>query len=365
MIWQAPSATLARVTNEASLYEDFRPRLTIDLGALRRNVKTLKQLRPGAALTPVVKADAYGLGAEKIVPVLMDEGCDSFFVAYPEEAPPLRKVAPPAVFYAFNAAPNTGKYDTHLRPVFYRAEDLHAWNGGYCGVQIELGMNRLGISLQDLESVAPRNDVRMVVAHMSDAGDPSSDRNALQRENFGDAVRALKGIFPDAQFSLSASGGLMLPDAVEEDATRPGIALYGASPGLQDPLEPIATFEARVLSVHEIMEGDRVGYDGKWTAPRRSRIATLSVGYADGIPRSMTNRGKVWLSGGERSMVGRISMDLTTVDVTEAGEVRVGDWAEVFGPNIIVDDLAHDAGTIGYELFTAIRGRTRRVYTGD
>lgn len=341
--------------------EDYRPRLTIDLGALKRNIQTVRQLRPQAELMPVVKADCYGLGAEKLLPVMMDADCSTFFVAYPEEATVLRKVATTGVFYVFGAAPGTGPYNEHCRPLFYRIEDLAEWSGGSCGVQVEIGMNRLGIRNETLAQMEPRDNVKLVVAHMSDMSDPSSERNETQRQAFAEDVRALKSVFPKAAFSLSSTGGLLLDGVVEEDAVRPGIGLYGASPGQVDPLEPIATLEARVLSVHNVPAGERVGYGGQWTAERPSTIATLGIGYADGMPR-MLSGGYAFISGAARPIVGAVSMDLVTVDITDMPGVDVGAWAELFGPNIPVDAVADAAGTIGYELLTGIRGRVQRFY---
>ncbi len=313
---------------------------------------------------PVVKADAYGLGAGRVIPALMDEGCDTFFVAYPEEAAELRQTATTAVFYVFGAAPGSGPYHEHCRPLFYSIEDLEAWRGGSCGVQIEIGMHRLGIDPHRLAGIDPRPEVALVVGHMSDAGDPLSDRNHLQRSDFSRITGALARTFPNARFSLSSTGGLMLEGGMKEDAVRPGIGLYGASPGSYDPLEPTATLEARVMSVQEIPAGARVGYNGTWTAPRPSRIATLGIGYADGLPRSLGNRGWVAMGGEGFPIVGHVSMDLTTIDVSAAKHpVAIGDWAEIFGRRISVDRLADEAGTIGYEFLTSIGGRIRRLYT--
>jgi alanine racemase len=346
--------------------EDYRPRLSVDLGALRRNVRTLRQLRPQAEVMPVVKADAYGLGAGKIVPALMEEGCDTFFVAYPEEAAELRQNATTAVFYVFGAAPGTGPYNEHCRPLFYTLEDLEAWRGGSCGIQVEIGMHRLGIDPHALAGVEERREVSLVIGHMSDAGDPASDRNHLQRSDFHQIAKALARTFPNARFSLSSTGGLMLEGDMAEDAVRPGVGLYGASPGSYDPLEPVATLEARVLSVQDIPSGARVGYNGTWTAPRPSRLATLGIGYADGLPRSVSNRGWVAIGGEGFPIVGAVSMDLTIVDISKAQRrIAVGDWAEIFGRRISIDRLAEDAGTIGYELLTSIGGRTRRTYRDE
>ncbi|MEO1041827.1 MAG: alanine racemase [Pseudomonadota bacterium] len=342
--------------------DDYRPRLTVDLGALRRNARSVAAMRPGAALMPVIKADAYGLGAEKVVEALSTEGVTTYFVAFAEEAVPLLNIAPDAVFYVFGAAPGTGPYAEKMRPILYRREDLETWNGSPCAVQIELGMNRLGLRLEALNGLAPRDDVTLVMAHMSDAGTPSSPRIAEQRAQFLRSIEPLKNYFPQAAMSLSSTGHLMIGADVDETAIRPGIGLYGASPGPQGALENVATFEARVMSVHDVPAGETVGYSGRWTATRTSRIATLGAGYADGLPRNLTNKGKVWLAGAEHPIVGVVSMDLTTVDVTEADGVSVGDWAEVFGSRINIAEVAGKLETIDYDLLTGIRGRTVRRY---
>ncbi|MEM0928561.1 MAG: alanine racemase [Pseudomonadota bacterium] len=345
--------------------DDYRPRLTVDLAALRRNARTMAAMRPGAEMMPVVKADAYGLGAETIVRSLLREGITSFFVAFAEEAAPLAAIAPEATCYVFGAAPGTGPYTDRIRPVLYRRDDLEAWSSGPCAVQIELGMNRLGMRAEALHDLAPRDEVALVVAHMSDAGTPSSPRIAQQREQFAQAVLPLKQVFPRARFSLSSTGHLMLGATLKEAAIRPGIGLFGAAPGPQGALEPVATYEARVMSVHDVPAGETVGYGGRWTAARSARIATIGAGYADGIPRELTNKGKVWVGGSACLMVGTVSMDLTTIDVTDAGAVDVGDWAEIFGPHIAISDVAAQLSTIDYDLLTGIRGRTIRRYVND
>ncbi|MEO1657217.1 MAG: alanine racemase [Pseudomonadota bacterium] len=345
--------------------DDYRPRLTVDLAALRRNARAMAAMRPGAEIMPVVKADAYGLGADKVVETLRGEGITHFFVVFPEEAEALARFVPDAVYYVSGPAVGSHPYTETIRPIFYSRAELDAWSGGPCGVQIEIGMNRLGMRVEDLDDIGMREDVTLVMAHMSDAGTPSSPRIAQQRDQFIETVLPLKSLFPNAAFSLSSTGHLMLGDAVDEALTRPGIGLFGGAPGPQGTLEAVATFEMRVMSVHDVPAGETVGYSGVWTATRPSRIATLGGGYADGIPRILTNKGKVWLGGAECLMVGTISMDLVTVDVTDAGAVTVGDWAEVFGPHMKLSSVAEQVSTIDYDLLTGVRGRTVRRYVDD
>ena len=344
------------------MYEDYRPRLTVDLGALRRNARTLQARRPGAKMIPVVKADAYGLGAAEVVSALRDEGCDTFYVSYGSEAQELAAASRGGIFYVLNAGALSGPYSEQHRPVFFRSEDLHNWPGGPCGFQVDIGMNRIGEAEAALVGLAPQPDVKLLVAHMSDAGDPSSPRNEEQRTAYRALIEKFRATFPNAAFGLSATGGLLLDGDVEEDVIRPGMGLYGGKAGALGPLDTVATFEARVLSVFEVMEGSRVGYGGQWTAGRPSRCTTLSVGYAVGYPRSLTSGGAVILSGRACPVAGAVSMDLMTVDVTDAGDVQPGDWAELYGPMLTLDSVAEKAGLIGYELLTMIRGRTVRVY---
>ncbi len=356
-----PSRT-AILCSIKAVYEDYRPRLSVDLGALRRNAQSLQARRPGATLIPVVKADAYGLGASKVVGTLREEGCNAFYVSYLSEAESLAEPSGHAVFYVLNAGPGSGPYTEQHRPVFFRVKDLLAFSGGPCGLQVNIGMNRLGEAQDRLTELSPRPKVKLFVAHMSDAGDPSSHRNADQRAMYQRLKDRLRTTFPHAAFSISASGGLLLDGQVDEDAIRPGMALFGGQAGALGPLETVAKFGARVLSVFDVAKGEPVGYGGRWVAERPSRCATLSVGYADGYPRSLTNVGTVMIGSASCPVAGAVSMDLMTVDVTDAEEVKPGDWAELYGTTPTLDDVATKAGLIGYELLTMVRGRTVRVY---
>ncbi|MEM9839882.1 MAG: alanine racemase [Pseudomonadota bacterium] len=341
---------------------DDRPRLTINLGALKRNYRTLKTVAGTAEIMPVVKADAYGLGAQQVVRALMDEGCHSFFVAYAAQAHALHAAGLDATFYCYNARAQQGVYDDRVRPILHRIEDVASWNGGPFGVQIDVGMQRLGIPPNAISELPVLNDAVLAIGHLSDAGKPNSPRNAEQQALFQSLVPSIRTHLPNAKLSLSATGGLFLGPSAYEEVVRPGIGLYGASPGEQSALEPVAKLEARVLAIRTVSAGSKVGYDGKWTAPEDAKIATLSIGYADGVPRSLSGKGTIAVGDKRCPIVGAVSMDLTTVDVTGAS-VAVGDWAEVFGRMIPLDDMAKDAGTIGYEILTGLVGRTRRVYT--
>lgn len=321
-------------------------------------------MAPNARLMPVVKANAYGLGAVPIVRTMIDEGYKEFFVAYPQHAAELIAEGINAVFYCYNARPQNGGYSESIRPVLTSIEDLSAWAPAPCGVQIDIGMNRLGLCADELNRIPPRPDVEIVVAHMSHAGNINSPVNTDQRTTFETIRPRLKSLFPNAQLSLSASGNVLLGNGPQEDAIRPGISLYGGTPGMQAATEHVVSLEAQILSVRHVPKGETVGYDGTWTAPRDSRIATLAIGYADGLPRSLRG-GHVTVQGQQAPIVGAISMDLTTVDVTEIDQPAPGAWAEVFGHAIKLDTLAKQAGTIGYEILTRLGDRAQRIYCDD
>ncbi|MCQ8184954.1 alanine racemase [Parvularcula maris] len=343
---------------------DPRPRLTVDLGAVRRNMAALRALRPSVPVMPVVKANCYGLGSARIVPVLAEAGASGFFISYKEEAERIAEYADGLPFYVLNTLPGADGYTDQIRPVHHSVEELLAFKGP-CGMQVEGGMNRIGAQLDDVSRLPPQTQVDLVILHMSHAGEPAAEANDDQRTAFSDAKVALREVFPNAAFGHSATGGALQGGHPEEDFIRPGIGLYGAKAGQLGPMDCAATLEAAVLSVFEVKPGEKVGYSHRFTAQRPTRLATLGIGYADGPPRSLLHRGKALLNGVRCPYAGAVSMDLLTVDVTDAGEIARGDWAEIFGPNLPVDELAEMAGTIGYELLTAVRGRTQRVYVDE
>ncbi len=246
-----------------------------------------------------------------------------------------------------------------------------AWaaRGGPCAIGVDLGMNRLGFRPEEVPGLCGRtglapSDVAMVVAHLSHASDPASPRNAEQVGAFERLAATVRTELPSARFSLSASGGLWLPQEAEEGVVRPGIALYGASPtgDPSDALDTVATLSAPVVALRDVPKGETVSYDGRWRAPRDSRAAILSIGYADGLPRALTGRGVVVLCGEERPILGTVTMDLVMVDATGLMGVEIGQHAELFGGALPVDRVARLAGTIGYELLASVGPRVVRRY---
>ncbi len=359
-------------------------RLTVDLVALSANWKALADHVAGGghATAAVVKGDGYGIGLEPAARALAAAGCTTFFVALPEEGRRLRAVLPGAVIYVLNGL--IGGADAYaradIRPVLGSSPEIEEWlafrkAGGTTGaaIHVDTGMNRLGLTLH--EALDLRRNTRLlatlapdlVISHLACADTPDNSMNRRQLALF----REVRAQFPDLPASLANSAGVFLGPDYHFDLVRPGIALYGgvAVQGVTNPMRAVATLEARVLAVREADDGETVGYGATQSVKMNARLATLSIGYADGYHRlaSASNEHAgawVWIRGQRAPLVGRVSMDLITIDVTNIPGVVRGDWVEMFGRHIPVDEVARHAGTIGYELLTGLGHRFQRIYVG-
>jgi len=356
--------------------------LTVDLGALKVNWRHMRDRSMPAECAACVKGDAYGLGLERCALALWEAGCRTFFVATPEEGRKLRAGVPGAVIYVLNGLmPGLARfYATHdLRPALTSLEEIAEWAaavpGGKAALHIDTGINRLGLMVRDVEALTadPSRlaglEVSLVMSHLAAADEPEAASNQAQRALF----ERLRPLLPPAPASLANSPGIFLGAAYHYDLTRTGIALYGGNPFARhaNPMQPVARLEATVLQVREVERGASVGYGGQWTASRDSRIAVIGVGYRDGLLRSLTSRpgdapAAVWIGGQRAPIVGRVSMDQITVDISDipSGGVRRGATAELIGEHIGVDELARAAGTIAYEILTGLGSRFARVYIG-
>jgi alanine racemase len=354
-------------------------RLTIDLGALRRNWLHLAKLSAPAACAAVVKADAYGIGIDAAVPALSNAGCRTFFVALPEEGRRVRRAAPAAEIYVLNGFLNDAAelypaFD--LRPVLNSPDDVQAWTlhgaGGASAVHVDTGMNRLGLSPHAAMELARHPErltelnVQLVMSHLACADTPDHALNEAQLATY----RELRQRIPDLPGSLANSAGILLSRDYHFDLVRPGIALYGA-PFAENcaPLETVATLQARILQVRDATAGETVGYGAAEKLTADTRIAIVSAGYADGYSRSAGSRdgqagASVFLCGRTARLLGRVSMDLIAIDVTGIPGVTRGGWVELFGPNMPIADVAAAAGTIPYELLTGLSRRASRTYVG-
>lgn len=360
--------------------------LTIDLAAIVGNYRVLRELSAPAECAAVVKADAYGLGMAQVAPALARAGCKTFFVATLTEAKDLRALLPDADIYVLSGLVegSAQTYREHgLRPVLNSAEEIEEWAAFSraarkrlpAAIHIDSGMNRLGLCAAEVEALAAAKDIfadfelALVMSHLACADEPEHPKSEAQRQVF----EALRRKLPSALASLANSAGILLGPAFHYDLVRPGIALYGGKTRRRgdNPVAPVLTLSARILQVRHVAAGETVGYGATWTLKRRSRVAVLAVGYADGFFRSLSVAdGKtglhVHIGSYPAPVLGRVSMDLITVDVTDVPEAlaRRGAFVELIGENNAAHELAAHAGTIDYEVLTNLGTRATRRYIG-
>ncbi|MFK7943355.1 MAG: alanine racemase [Paracoccaceae bacterium] len=339
--------------------------LTVDLGALSRNWRKLDQMvGPDCQAAAVVKGNGYGCGAGTVGEVLVNAGVQTFFVAVPDEGAQLRAaLGPDPTIYILGgfglaeAALYTG-YD--LRPVLNSAVQYHAWFSGPAGpaaIQLDTGMNRLGMEADELVSLGTLSShVKLVMSHMGCADVPGHPVTAHQLAAFREMTAGMTG-----QKSLSATAGALLGPDFHFDMVRIGIGLFGGLP-FEDS-EPVVQLHAPIIQIRDVAAGESVGYGASCIVERPTRIATLSAGYADGLIRHLSHGACGFISGQAAPFAGRVSMDLITLDITGI-DCAPGDMVEILGPHQSIDDLARDAGTIGHEILTSLGSRYARRYIG-
>lgn len=363
-------------------------RLTIDLAALKANYRFLREQAAPAECAGVVKADAYGLGSEEVAKALWDAGARTFFVAHVFEARKLRKILPEAVLYVLNGlAPDTASImsDIDARPVLGSLAEIGEWAtharahnlDAHAAIHVDTGMNRLGLSHDEALMVGERHRSgalgfvpTLIMSHLACADTPDAPLNAVQLERFQASCAA----FPGVPASLANSAATLSGPAFRFDVCRPGIALYGGNPfsDRPNPLQPVVTLQSRIIQIRDIPEAEGVGYGAAETAKRPSRIAILSLGYADGFLRasgsSDTSKGTLAeIAGQPCPLIGRISMDLIAVDITDLpqGAAARGDFATLIGGSVSLDYVATHAGTISYEVLTRLGTRFERRYIDE
>jgi alanine racemase len=345
----------------------------------------LRDLGAPAECAAVVKADAYGLGMAEVSPALARAGCKTFFVATLGEAEELRALLGDATIYVLDGllkgtAPVYRRFG--LRPVLNSAEEIKEW-GAFAkdstarlpaAVHIDSGMNRLGLSAAEVDSISNAKvrwnfELTLVMSHLACADEPDHTKNAAQRKAF-DALRAK---LPKAPASLANSAGILLGESYCYGLVRPGIALYGgrARRTGANPFSPVVHLAGRILQVREVAPGETIGYGATCMMKRPSRIAVLAVGYADGFFRALSVADgrdglQVYLGSHPVPLLGRVSMDLITVDVTDVPESigKRGAWVELIGKNVPADEFAARAATIDYEVLTSLGTRAARRYLG-
>ncbi|MGB4828809.1 MAG: alanine racemase [Paracoccaceae bacterium] len=339
--------------------------LTIDLDAIAANWRALDRLSGQAVQTgAVVKADAYGLGATRVARALAQAGARRFFVAHAEEGAVVRQALGPGpqinVLAGHMAGDTEMISDLDLTPMLNSLEQitrhLEALPGQPFGVQLDTGQNRLGVELLEWQAVASillEAGPVMLLSNLACADEPDHPMNLQQLEAFHEMTDGT-----GVPRSLAATGGILLGPQYHFDLTRPGIGLYGGRPF--ETAERVVTLSLPVIQTREVAPGETVGYGGTWEAEAPAMVATVHSGYADGLMRSLANSAMLWDGDTPCPMVGRVSMDLLTVDVTHLEEMPKA--LDILGPYQSVDDLADAAGTIGYEILTRLGARYHRRY---
>jgi alanine racemase len=348
--------------------------LHVDLAALKANYRQLAKAVQPADCAACIKSNAYGLGMAPVAEALWSAGCRTFFVALPAEGLALRVVLPDAVIYVLDGLlPRLAEiYHGHgLRPALSSLDEIKEWAAfgkrravrPKAALHLDTGLNRLGLSPAEVRHVAADRD------HLACADEPSHEMNLRQRQAFD----LMRSSLPAAPASLSNTPGALIGRDFAYDLVRPGIGLYGGNPYAQrsNPMRPVVHLYAAILQVRDVKPGESVGYGATWTADRDSRIAIVAAGYGDGLPRTLSSPARggpahAFLGGQFAPIVGRVSMDLLAIDVTDVPPsfARRGARAELIGAHVTVDDMARWAGTIPYEILTRLGSRYSRLYSG-
>lgn len=341
--------------------------LEIDLAALAANWRALDALTdPGCATAAVIKADAYGLGADKVGRALMRAGVETFFVALAQEGAALRQALGPSpeIYILSGHMPgDTDRIaDLGLIPCLNSLDQLtrqfEALPGHPFAIQLDTGMNRLGMEPAEWDAVrdiALGQGPRLIMSHLACADEPDHPANAAQLAVFRQMTEGC-----DSPRSLAATGGILLGPDYHFDLTRPGVGLYGGLPFAD--ARPVARLSLPVIQTREVQPGETVGYGCTWEAETPARIATVAAGYADGLSRALSGNAMLFHGAAACPLVGRVSMDLITVDITALTEEP--EALDILCPAQTVDDLAALAGTIGYEVLTSLGPRYERRYIG-
>lgn len=357
--------------------------LSIDLDALADNWRLLQQRSGAAACAAVVKADAYGLGAGRVAPHLARAGCRAFFVAHLDEALSLRPLLPAScAVYVLHGVPPGAEADClagDAIPVLNSLAQVEAWRrlAGTAGrrlpalLQVDTGMARVGLAPAEVRRLATDPalldgvEIRYVMSHLACAEEQGNPLNRVQLERFS----ALRELLPASAASLANSSGIFLGPDFHCQLTRPGAALYGVAPvaGQPNPMRPVIRLQGKVVQLREIDARTSVGYGASWVAPAPTRIATVAVGYADGFLRSLSSRASAWYMGVALPLVGKVSMDTITLDVSSlpADALHEGSLVDLINERHTIDRVAELAGTIGYEILTSLGQRYFRRYLGD
>lgn len=355
--------------------------LTVDLDAIAENWRFLRDRTAHGNCAAVVKADGYGLGLAPVATALAAAGCDTFFVAHLDEGIALRQVLKDARITVMNGLMpgQQAIYTEHdLWPSLNDLGQIGAWKA-FCAKQetalpavlhCDTGMSRTGLDRTEARVLSAEPDrlqgidLRFLMSHMACADTPDHPLNREQQRAFAALTQALPA--PKQGGMLAASSAIFLGPDWHFDWIRPGVCLYGVRPNAEapNPMKPVVSLDAKILQVRQIDAPESVGYGAGHRVEGPTRIATLAIGYADGFLRSLSNTAKAWVGEVEVPLVGRVSMDLITIDISALPHIGPGDTVSLIGAHQDVDALADQAGTIGYEILTSLGSRYARHYVG-
>lgn len=334
-------------------------RLRLDTDALVQNWRTLDRLSGTARAGAAVKADGYGLGAARVVSAVSGAGCADFFVAHSCEAAPLLALISPASISVLHGPQSEADAAfikaTEVKPTINSLEQAQRWiavDGGLCDVMVDTGINRLGLPMSDLGSKVLRQlDVDVLMSHLASA-EEDVPLNAEQLIRWQDACAAL----PHRRASLANSAGIMLGADFHGDQTRPGIALYGGVPcaALAGEIKQVAYPEAAIMQVREVGAGDGIGYNSTFVAERTMKVGVIALGYADGYLRSWSGNGAMMVGDARLPVLGRVSMDMTVIDLSAAPQLKEGDWVTA---DYALPEASVLSGLSQYELLTSLGRR--------
>ncbi|EJF78787.1 Alanine racemase [Candidatus Bartonella washoeensis] len=352
---------------------------TIDVGAIVANYTTLAKRVAPTECSAVLKANAYGLGADKIAPALYQAGCRTFFVVQIEEALQLKAILPPDVMISLlNGLPHTAEEfvaQSSIVPVLNSWNAIEDWQT-LCQkkdkkfpaiIQIDTNMNRLGLDKKELQklikqpTIFEKAEIKYILSHLANGDDATHSSNFTQLAT----LKTILAQLPACKVSFANSGGIFLGNDFYFDLVRPGIALYGINPHGKHPtpLKPVLKLEAQVIQSRFIEAGVPVGYGESFITHRPSTLITISIGYADGWVRALSNKGSVYFKGNKLPIVGRVSMDSTVVDATDLDKKpQKGDWIELIGTHQTLEKVSTDANTIPNEILTSLGNRYQRIY---
>lgn len=365
--------------------------LEIDLGALARNYQRLRNGLNSALCGATVKADAYGLGLDRVAPILWSEGCRHFFVATPAEGVKLRRILPDAEIHIFNGVPRGYEHVAHehrLIPVLNTLGAVDGWadfctarggGGAPATLHFDSGMNRLGLSPDDVAELVAKParatfPISCIMSHLACADVPDAAMNREQLDRFNEQAEAYIAArtktypaLPRPMLSLANSAGVLNGPEYHFDLVRPGIALYGGNPFTDrtNPMQNVIRLRGRILQIRNLIATERVGYGATWQATGPARIATVDVGYADGYLRAFgEDRGHAVINGHKVPVVGRVSMDSHALDITALPLDACAEGADVdlLGGPVALDEAIKATGLSGYELLTLLGRRYNRVY---